>query len=63
MDISSRGTFSLRSNNRVDVAKIAEEIGSGGGHKNASGGKLKDYKDSFIYSDIKKICTRVLNRI
>jgi len=33
MDISSRGTFSLRSNNRVDVAKIAEEIGSGGGHK------------------------------
>jgi oligoribonuclease NrnB/cAMP/cGMP phosphodiesterase (DHH superfamily) len=63
MDISSRGTFSLRSNNRVDVAKIAEEIGSGGGHKNASGGKLKDYKDSFIYSDIKRYVQEYLNSI
>jgi len=54
MDINYRGTFSLRSNNRVDVAKIAEEIGNGGGHKNASGGKIKEYKDSFIYSEIKE---------
>jgi len=54
MDINYRGNFSLRSNNRADVAKIAEEIGNGGGHKNASGGKIKDYKDSFIYSEIKE---------
>ncbi len=54
MDINYRGNFSLRSNNRVDVAKMAEEIGNGGGHPNASGGKIKDYKDSFIYNDIKK---------
>ncbi len=53
MDINYRGNFSLRSNNRLDVAKMAEEIGNGGGHPNASGGKIKDYKDSFIYSEIK----------
>ncbi len=54
MDINYRGNFSLRSNNRLDVSKMAEKIGNGGGHPNASGGKIKDYKDSFIYSDIKK---------
>ncbi len=53
MDINYKGNFSLRSNNRADVAKIAEEIGNGGGHKNASGGKIKEYKDSFIYNKIK----------
>ncbi|HHB93743.1 MAG TPA: phosphoesterase [Campylobacterales bacterium] len=54
MDINYRGNFSLRSNNKLNVAKMAEEIGNGGGHPNASGGKIKDYKDSFIYSDIKR---------
>jgi len=54
MDLSYRGNFSLRSNNKLDVSKMAEEIGNGGGHPNASGGKIKEYKDSFVYSDIKK---------
>ncbi len=54
MDVNFRGNFSLRSNNKLDVAKMAEEIGNGGGHPNASGGKIKEYKDSFVYSDIKK---------
>ncbi len=62
MDINYRGNFSLRSNNRVDVAKMAEEIGNGGGHPNASGGKIKDYKDSFIYSDIKKFVQEYINK-
>jgi len=53
MDINFRGNFSLRSNNKIDVSKMAEEIGNGGGHPNASGGKIKDYKDSFVYSEIK----------
>lgn len=53
MDINWRGNFSLRSNNKLDVSKMAEEIGNGGGHPNASGGKIKEYKDSFIYADIK----------
>ena len=53
MDVNYRGNFSLRSNNKIDVAKMAEEIGNGGGHPNASGGKIKEFKDSFVYSDIK----------
>lgn len=53
MDINYRGNFSLRSNNKLDVSKMAAEIGNGGGHPNASGGKIKDYKDSFVYSEIK----------
>lgn len=53
MDINYRGNFSLRSNNRLDVSKMATEIGNGGGHPNASGGKIKEYKDSFVYSEIK----------
>ena len=53
MDINYRGNFSLRSNNKLDVSKMAEEIGNGGGHPNASGGKIKEYRDSFVYSHIK----------
>jgi oligoribonuclease NrnB/cAMP/cGMP phosphodiesterase (DHH superfamily) len=53
MDVNWRGNFSLRSNNKLDVSKMAEEIGNGGGHPNASGGKIKDFKDSFVYSDIR----------
>jgi oligoribonuclease NrnB/cAMP/cGMP phosphodiesterase (DHH superfamily) len=53
MDINYRGNFSLRSNNKLDVSKMASEIGNGGGHPNASGGKIKEYRDSFVYSEIK----------
>ncbi len=53
MDVNSRGGFSLRSNNKVDVSKMAEEIGNGGGHPNASGGKIENYKDSFVYAKFK----------
>ncbi len=54
MDLSFRGNFSLRSNDKLDVSKMADEIGNGGGHPNASGGKIKEYKDSFVYSEIKQ---------
>ena len=53
MDINSRGNFSLRSADRLDVAQMAARIGNGGGHPNAAGGKIKEYKDSFVYSEIK----------
>lgn len=53
MDISGRGTFSMRSANRVDVAQLAQKIGNGGGHPNASGGKIENFKNSFIYEEIK----------
>ena len=53
MDVNSRGNFSLRSNNKVDVSKMAEEIGNGGGHPNASGGKIDGYKDYFVYEKLR----------
>jgi len=53
MDINYRGNFSLRSNNKLDVSIMADEVGNGGGHPNASGGKIKEFRDSFVYSDIK----------
>lgn len=53
MDINFRGHFSLRSNDKLDVSKMAAEIGNGGGHPNASGGKVENYKDSFVYSKVK----------
>ena len=53
MDINWRGNFSLRSNNKLDVSKMADEVGNGGGHPNASGGKIKEFRDSFVYADVK----------
>ncbi|SFV69891.1 3'-to-5' oligoribonuclease B, Bacillus type [hydrothermal vent metagenome] len=54
MDINFRGNFSLRSNNKLDVSAMAAEIGNGGGHVNAAGGKIEGYKDSFVYADVRK---------
>ena len=61
MDVNSRGGFSLRSNNKVDVSKIAAEIGNGGGHPNASGGKIENYKDSFVYENFKEFVQEYLD--
>jgi len=53
MDIGGRGNFSMRSSDRANVSKIAQRIGNGGGHPNASGGKIDGFKSSFIYEDSK----------
>jgi hypothetical protein len=54
MDINFRGHFSLRSNNKLDVSEMAACIGNGGGHPNASGGKVENYKDSFVYANVRQ---------
>ncbi len=53
MDIAYRGNFSLRGNGTMDVSKMAQAIGNGGGHPNASGGKIDKFKSSFIYEEVK----------
>jgi len=63
MDINWRGNFSLRSNNKLDVSKMAAEVGNGGGHPNASGGKIKEYRDSFVYADIKSFVQTYIDNI
>ena len=61
MDVNFRGHFSLRSNNKLDVSKMAAEVGNGGGHPNASGGKIEGYKDSFVYADVRKFVQNYIN--
>ncbi|WP_187648203.1 DHH family phosphoesterase [Nitrosophilus labii] len=53
MNVNNRGTFSLRANNQIDVSKMAYEIAEGGGHPNASGGKIKGFKEQFSYLELK----------
>lgn len=63
MDVTSKKTISLRSNGKVDVSKIAAQIGNGGGHHNASGGLLSNFKDAFIYDNIKnQVITIMANK-
>jgi oligoribonuclease NrnB/cAMP/cGMP phosphodiesterase (DHH superfamily) len=62
MDVNFRGNFSLRSNNKLDVSAMAAHIGNGGGHVNASGGKIEGYKDSFIYADVRKFIQAYINK-
>ncbi len=54
VDVSPRGTMSLRANNNVDVSKIAREWAGGGGHPNASGGRIQGFKEQFRYDKVKQ---------
>ncbi len=62
MDVNFRGNFSLRSNNKLDVSQMAAQIGNGGGHPNASGGKVESYKDSFVYADVRKFIQEYIDK-
>ena len=62
MDVNYRGNFSLRSNNKLDVSAMAAHIGNGGGHVNASGGKIEGYKDSFVYADVRKFVQEYIDK-
>ncbi|MFT7878791.1 MAG: DHHA1 domain-containing protein [Sulfurimonas sp.] len=61
MDVNFRGNFSLRSNNKLDVSKMAAHIGNGGGHPNAAGGKIEGYKDSFVYAEVREFVQNYIN--
>jgi oligoribonuclease NrnB/cAMP/cGMP phosphodiesterase (DHH superfamily) len=52
IDVSGRGNVSIRANGKVNVSIMAQELGSGGGHVNASGGRIKGHRDSYLYSVI-----------
>jgi len=53
LDINSRKNISARANDKYDVSEMAKKLFNGGGHANAAGGKFTDFKDSFIYENIK----------
>lgn len=54
VDVSTRGTMSLRGHNRVDVAMMAGEWAGGGGHPNAAGGRIQGFKEQFRYDKVKR---------
>jgi len=60
MNVSSRGTFSLRADNKMDVSQMAERIAGGGGHPNASGGRIEGFKEFFVYDDLKEFIQNFL---
>ena len=53
VDIGPRGTMSFRANNNVNVAYIAKEWADGGGHSNASGGRIHKFKEEYSYKKVK----------
>lgn len=53
VDVSTRGTISLRGHDRVDVAMMAGEWAGGGGHPNAAGGRINGFKEQFRYDKAK----------
>ncbi|PAF49674.1 phosphoesterase [Helicobacter sp. 13S00401-1] len=54
MDVSPRGNVSLRANGNCDVSALSQVCFNGGGHKNASGGRIDSFKESFFYDDIRE---------
>jgi oligoribonuclease NrnB/cAMP/cGMP phosphodiesterase (DHH superfamily) len=54
VDVSPRGTMSLRANNQVSVSQIAKEWAKGGGHPNAAGGRIQGFKEQYRYDKVKE---------
>ena len=60
LDISGKGNISIRANNKVDVSIIAKEIANGGGHMNASGGRIRNFREQFGYEKVKNFIQNIL---
>ncbi|RAX58194.1 phosphoesterase [Helicobacter monodelphidis] len=60
IDVGMRGSVSLRSCDRCDVSEMAKVYFNGGGHKNASGGRIDGFKESFLYRDVKESVVKIL---
>lgn len=63
IDISRRGKAGLRADNKLDVSVLAHKLAGGGGHPNASGMAFKDWKETVLYSDVKKYLEDKLEKI
>ena len=61
IDVGPRGTMSLRANNKVDVSLIAKEWANGGGHPNASGGRLANFKEQYRYDKVKSQIQNIID--
>ena len=61
IDVSGRGNVSLLANFACDVSVLSRKCFHGGGHPNASGGKIENFKESFVYADIQECVQGILD--
>jgi oligoribonuclease NrnB/cAMP/cGMP phosphodiesterase (DHH superfamily) len=61
VDVSYRGTMSLRANNNVSVSQISKEWANGGGHPNAAGGRIIGFKEQYRYDKVKQQIEKLIN--
>jgi len=61
VDVSFRGTMSLRANYQVNVAQISKEWANGGGHPNAAGGRIMGFKEQYRYDKVKQQIEKIIN--
>ncbi|WRA26595.1 3',5'-cyclic-nucleotide phosphodiesterase [Helicobacter pylori] len=61
IDVNAKGNVSLRANGNCDVCELSQMCFNGGGHRNASGGKIDGFKESFNYRNIKEQIEEIFN--
>lgn len=61
VDVSYRGTMSLRADNNVSVSQISKEWANGGGHPNAAGGRIVGFKEQYRYDKVKEQIENIIN--
>ena len=60
IDLGTRGSMSFRADFKIDVSIMAKELVGGGGHPNASGGRMNDFKEQYEYVKAKAIMETLL---
>ena len=63
IDINKKGSTSLRADGKVDVSLIAQKLANGGGHVNAAGCKIDDFKESIDIQEVKAFMQAKLDAI
>ncbi len=61
VDVSFKGSMSLRADNKVSVSQIANEWVNGGGHPNAAGGRIPHFKEQYVYEKVKQQIESIIN--
>jgi oligoribonuclease NrnB/cAMP/cGMP phosphodiesterase (DHH superfamily) len=62
IEYTGKGSVSFRASGAIDVCAMAQKIANGGGHKNASGGKLALGREFFVYEDAKLALQNFINQ-
>lgn len=63
IDVGRKGNASLRADGKMDVSLLASKLGRGGGHVNASGTKLNDYKEVLDFKQVKNFIQQRLDKL